>query len=229
MLQFCEDYTFPNNLEAKNFLKKFINEALETKIYEYITDIEGGSLELDCFFPITTKEYSTSQKLILFKGLYSLIHSDEEFIPSLIMEYILAKVLTKAIEEVDNMETISYIPACQDKYYNTPFTDKTRKKLVKSYVDTFNELTDNEDPEWAKEEAERVVDSMWRFTDEWHLFCLWDLDYQFLDEKSPAELRHSVLNQITGYRLMAPSCTDDMFFLPEDWEESKDFHFINQE
>ena len=275
MLKFEDSFTLDKKVDA--FLREFVNNALKRAVAGFIECCENKDDEVyfpkfvydddlpSCVFP---KSYpgNEEQMLAVLKGLYSLLNSDKEFVPTLLMEYVLAHIIQACIdiyydeqsdiEEYgeDNFEEFeeellagmsketreaflqqkkewerdNHTP---DKSVNFPFSNKTHMNIVKAYTDLYMEETDIEDEREArkacKEDAENMVDSLWHFSDEWLEFCFWDDDYMMLDTISEWKLRQSELNSATGALPQSPM--DDAFFLPKDWKNSKDFHYLTDD
>ena len=238
---------FTENAEVDEFLHHFVNHALEKRVHDVIlcyetkadvNDILYHEEMLKYFCPPNWPDYDGCDdgKIRVLKGLYSLLHSDEEFVPTLVMEYILSKIIedgmTLFIEDDDYAENLLSIYKDRDvlgderdKECNVPFTDETYRKIKDAYYEYYlDEISD--DTEYALQMSEKMVNSLWHFSPEWYDFCFWDDDYAFLDMYSPGTLRYSNLNK--WMRILSEDADEDAFFLPDDWENSKDFHFINK-
>lgn len=275
MLKFEQSFTLDK--EVDSFLKGFINNALKRAVAGYIECWENKDDEV--YFPLFVydeelmpsvfpKSYpgSEEQMLDILKGLYSLLNSDKEFVPTLLMEYVLAHIIRACIDIYDDeqadieehgeddfeeyeedmiagmskenreaflqqkkeWERENHTP---DKSVNYPFSNKTYMKIVKAYTELYMGETDIEDEREArkacKEDAEYMTDALWHFSEEWLDFCFWDDDYMMLDEFTVYDLRQSELNSATGALPKNPM--DEAFFLPKNWKDSKDFHYLNEE
>ena len=255
MLRF--PYGFTENEEVDRFLRGFVNNALKDSLREIIYDTEycekrgyGSGNLLDGFFPENWIEIPDRKhiQLRIMKGLYSLLNSEREYVPILIMEYVLSRVIEMEIDFVydDDGEVSSEYSICfddddrRDKEVNVPFTEQTRNKIKNAYIDVYLEcplekLSDYVEDEAerqglkeeAEERAEEQVESLWHYSPEWFEFCFWDCDYELLNMMSPGEIRNSFVN--IAARVMSDDASDEEFYLPDDWENSKDFHYLKED
>ncbi len=267
------------NNELDSFVSEFISNALKHSIKEFIHDCEGTSeFAKECgrsfedylkeFFPPNYPEKNEKKMLETLKALYSLIQSDNAYIPTLIMEYALARFITDGIEGFNELFLEPFVACCKDEdpegfedfeelllvssdekrmslietyrlnYFdftwgecesdrnidiNLPFSDEMFEKLLDAYTKCYEE---DFSPKDAREAALEVVDNIWHFSDKWFDWLFWDADYKILDYMTIGELRHSVVNKFAG--VLNENSQSEEYVLPEDWENSKDFHFINE-
>ena len=223
--------------ELDSFLKNFINNAIKDKILEIIT-LDEESHEPEgalCLFPVSFPEENVDEAVKTLKAIYSLIISDKEWVPTLLMEYVIASVIEAGIDDFNDLEEyrgdseeLSELwerHKGEDKYVNFPFSAKLQKKLFDAYLKTAKEHGDF-DGEWDKEYAKDIVDNLWHFSKFWYDWCFWDMDYALLDKMEIGELRHSPVNGMMG--ILSENANDDEYYLPEDWEKSKDFRFLHE-
>lgn len=246
---------FTNDPEINEYVRNHINETLKTAVKGLIMCMEKqddnmhycfsySEVSLDLFFPKKFPKNSYEQKITILKGLYSLLNSDEEFVPTLVMEYVLSKIIaycddyrTSSISEADvskaevvfgklAMKDMHVVPNSIFEQINYSFPKEMETRIQKAYEEFFRE----EDPEFAndaEEDAEYMTESLRCISGEWYEICFWDGDYQLLDEVSQWNLSQSKVNEVLG--AMPKSMIDDAFYLPSDWEHSKDFHFLNSD
>ena len=107
MLKFEDSFTLDKKVDA--FLREFVNNALKRAVAGFIECCENKDDEVyfpkfvydddlpSCVFP---KSYpgNEEQMLAVLKGLYSLLNSDKEFVPTLLMEYVLAHIIQACID-----------------------------------------------------------------------------------------------------------------------------------
>lgn len=250
MLEFSNEFTC--NKEVDLFLRNFCNNAIKNKLYDIIICFEGkmdidetyyDEDMLEEYFPANWPG-SSDDKLYIMKGLYALLNSNKEFVPTLIMEYIMAAIIEEEISRFDDLyagnmddftEDLDVVRDGQDVECGLPFTENTYKKIKTAYYEYYldgalenikDERKKQDMIKNAEESAEYMVESVWHFSPEWFDFCFRDEDYTYLDEMTIGELRHSPLN--AALRIVHPDPSYDEFYLPDDWENSKDFHYLNR-
>ena len=168
------------------------------------------------------------------KALYSLLNADDELVPTPAMEYAMYRALEYEIDLVkcfskeelmaqNNTTADDEVKkdAC-DSVFNVPFTVESEKRIeeaLRKRMDSFG---------WdSKEEYDEtfcnMMESFWKYNEEWLDFCFWDEDFLSLDTKTPEMLR----------KVFMPLLTEDAarnaYILPEDWIHSKEFRFKSEE
>ena len=246
---------FTNDPEIDEYVRNHINETLKAAVKGLIMCMEKqddnmyycfsySEVSLDLFFPQMFPKNSYDQKITILKGLYSLLNSDEDFVPTLVMEYVLAKIIaycddyrTFSIPESEvseaevafgkfAMKDMHIIPDSVFEQINYSFSEEMETRIQKAYEEFYRE----EDPEFAddaEEDSDHMTEALRCISGEWLEFCFWDADYQLLDDVSQWNLSQSKVNEVLG--AMPKSMIDDAFYLPSDWEHSKDFHFLNSD
>lgn len=108
MLKF--ESSFTDNAKADAFLRKFVNDALKRAVAGIIECCEEKDDEVYFPFPLIydddllpslfpeTYPWTEQQMMNILKGLYALLNSDKEFVPTIVMEYVLDKILNLAID-----------------------------------------------------------------------------------------------------------------------------------
>lgn len=242
MIKLASDNGFTG--DSIEFIHNYMNEALKDYLrclihaheehedwcpYYYLEDDEPDEFNvttLDFYFPNNFPDLD-ELRLKLLKDTYSLLNSDKEYIPTLIMEYILSKIIEAG--KIDADPHNGYEP--RDTMVNCPFTKKTEDMLGQNYLEFLTELKSEEDYDDTDEEYYRSVDEVIRdiayFSEDWYDYIFFDLDCLLLDEYTPGELRDSSLNKYAG--IMPSNSLLDEYFAPEDWENDKSFHFIKEE
>lgn len=251
-----------NDDEANIFIENFIHNAIKRFLSEIIHTFENkhyvfnGIHEIDYYpemlyeyFPSNFRNYDVSHLLYIMKGLYSLLNSDNTWVPTLIMEYVMSCVIEKGINEyewtietakeeyeekygikcddpVELLSKVYWVPEFrkenQDKILNIPFSKKTYNKLVKAFAENAYEYGYCDTKKQAREYSKDIIDNVWHFSSEWLEWCFWDSDYTLLDMMTISQVR-----QIPFPDIISQNPSDDSFYLPSDWENSKDFRFIN--
>lgn len=246
---------FTNDPEIDEFVRNHINETLKAAVKGLIMCIEkqDGNMHycfsysevcLDFFFPKKFPKNSNAQKITILKGLYALLNSDEEFVPTLVMEYVLSKIIaycddytTFSLPETDasnaetvfgkdGMKEIHVVPNSLFEQINYSISEEMETRIQAAYKEFYREINPEFEDE-AEEDAEQMTNALRCISGEWLDFCFWDADYQLLDNVSQWNLSQSKVNKVLG--AMPKSMFDDAFYLPSDWEHSKDFHFLNSD
>jgi len=246
---------FTNDLEIDEYVRNHINETLKAAVKGLVMCIEKkddnmyfcfsySEVSLDLFFPQMFPKNSYEEKITILKGLYSLLNSDEEFVPTLVMEYVLSKIIAYCDDYIsfsipetdvsdaetefgkDAMKEIHAVPKSVFEQINYFFPEEMETRIQTAYVEFYRE-TNPEFEEDAEDDALYMTDALRCISEEWLDFCFWDADYQLLDDVSQWNLSQSKVNEVLG--AMPKSMIDDAFYLPSDWEHSKDFHFLNSD
>lgn len=237
-----------------DLLRSFIEGAISDKLAEIILDYEKGEASLiELLFPSNFPENNEEYMIYIMKGLYSLIISDKQWIPSLIMEYVMAQLIIKetdafydviSLDFEDDIEKYKeYILSdeedrkLQNKVFDIPFTDEFKEKYIKSHMELWKQLEgitddaltngDIEDINFARECAEEDIENCWHFSKKWLEWLFWDADYTMLDLMTVGTLKNSWINDATG--MINNDKDEGEFILPEDWLYSKDFKYVNKE
>ena len=239
--------------KINDFLCSFIQKAISEKIIECIQDYEAGySEDIEFLFPITFPENNKDDMIYIMKGLYSLIISDKHWVPSLIMEYVMARIIIDGSDsfndhlsdEFENNIERYKKSTLSDKTYlkmqnqsiDIPFTEKLTTEYVEARVRYWKEemginddnLSEDDIKEISieREYAKEVIENCWHFSKSWLDWCFWDDDYLMLDDISVGEIKNSWINDAIGVIGKEKDAGD--FILPDDWLHSKDFRFVNE-
>lgn len=238
--------------KINDFLCSFIQKAISDKIIEYISYYDEGDTEaIECLFPITFPEDNIDEMLHIIKGLYSLIISDKHWVPSLIMEYVMAKIIIiearKFYDDLlnfeNNMDEYKKFELSdeenrkmQNQSIDIPFTEKLKAEYIDARVKYWKEdmginddnLSEDDIKEISieREYAKEVIENCWHFSKSWLDWCFWDDDYLMMDDISVGEIKNSWINDAIGVIGKEKDAGD--FILPDDWLHSKDFRFVNE-
>ena len=217
---------FEDDEKMFEFYHNYVNERFKKELLYAIKTYEGlrsshgkkrAENYIRALFPRYVPEnYIDTQGIHDLKGLYSLLMSDKCYVPILTMEYSLARLLGNMIEEDEGAPTDKEV-----------ITAEIKKKMIALNLDWYRS---NVDKNYSRKEAEKYIENLVRASDEWFNFCFWDMDYELLDMatiRSPGAIRNTNLNDLAN--ILPDDASDEDFFLPDDWENSKDFHFLHED
>ena len=167
-----------------------------------------------------------SKRLQTFCGLYSLLLSKEEFVPTIEMEYLLARLIRDAS---GSSEKIAILTKEEKKLLRAAAVEAVREMEVEcadteEKAEAIAAMQDEEFCVAYREQIEEKAQVCSRFTDDLLEFCFWDVDYELLDEVTPdGFFRKSEPGLEFGIVLGDEG--DDRFFYPEKWWEEQGFCF----
>ncbi len=234
------------SIDLKEGLESRSREEMLYKMADYQIKPEDSDGFIVChLFPVWFPHQDMIRTLI---GLYSLLMSDHTYVPPLIMEYVLEKLINIAIEtaadmngidEIIDTEQIIELAATfdEEKYgkydrllgaavdctiFGRKFPENMREKLLKEIIDEEKAL---EDEEVSIREicihARREI-LIWEIPcKEWFEYLFWDSDYALLDTYGVEYLRESEINERLG--IMSTDANTERLFVPDDWVTSHAF------
>ena len=196
MLRFSQ--SFSANKENNDIVCHFINDRLidlmDYEIGLYAKPNENGEFDIDyadlfddSFLYILERHfpphYDRNKMGYTFMSLYMYLKSEEEYVPQLTMEYVLANLIQNRINfyHDSGMSLIETVPCHQELY-----------------DEYMNELTDSAESNDEKiaivNERLADIENMENYFDT----CFWDMDYKILDTMTEDELRRSGLCEELG-------------------------------
>lgn len=206
MLRMPTYYTADAEIHEK--IQEFVNSRL-IELMEEAIDLGGTEKEnmesdavfgewlADTHFP---KNYSPKQARKVFSGLYALLHAKEAYQPTMIMEYLLASLITWRVELFREMglSTVEHIPDRENIM-----------KAVREEEDP-DDLADLEDEDYSMQ----TIEDLAYYKDT----CFEDMDYYFLDDMTEQEIADSPMNAWLGITDGAPW---DSFMKEDYWKNRK--------
>lgn len=208
----------------------FDEDPLDKAVISYRKELNE---ELEVIFP---DNYPQASRLDLFIGLYSLLIAEEEFVPTLPMEYVMYQIILGIRDFLsDRIEMAGDIDKFAEELYNE-YTEEERKQyfdlpnaggiglpenVLKELREEWSDLGDPEDEEMSKD---ILKDALYAagFGYKLENYCFWDYDFKFLDGMTMAGIRNSEYNEMLG---IAEDSACDNFILPENWLEDRGFQY----
>ncbi len=147
----------------------------------------------------------------VFMGLFNLLKAKDEYVPELVMEYILDKVINYRIESIEAYQkyisdgisngAIGYTDIIRkeseliDTVKRIP---KAERQIVKDYfMNTMVNGADCDECETQDECAESYID-LYENLKNYSETCFWDMDFALLDQMTEDEIANSPINDYMG-------------------------------
>lgn len=214
MLKLPHEYTDDKKADAliASYLNRNILELVRNEIVNYETgrgkeakeDDPGFCDAVRDFFP---EHYPAAKMGKAFLGLKALLESEYEFVPELVMEYVMYSLIQMRIEAADRLGMRTQEPiSCQRNY--------VVKALRRAYPDERECSDDGEDLvrlSW-QEQLERIEDLHY-YEDTY----FWDFDFMLLDSHTEDELLDSPVSEYLGIENIGDG--GGRFMLPPEWLE----------
>lgn len=227
MLRFPGYYGF--NDKAADCVENFMNDNIKSQLLMVIDCYEnkknnGFALYypnmLEEFFP---ENFPREYCLDIMKALYALLNASKSFVPTLIMEYVMSRIIEMGI---NNYEDYHIVISNMSPQYDYP--EGVEKSLYEYYKDMAYDIYDEDEltDGFIQSYVQSHIDNLSHFSEEWLEACFWDWDFTLLNDMSMGEIRHSLINEACG--VMSPEASDDAYYMPKDWRNSKDFHYLNK-
>ncbi len=212
MLKLPHKYTDDKKADAiiAWYLSRNILELVKNEIVNYETGREKEAQEDDpdfcnavrVFFP---EHYPAVKMGKAFLGLKALLKSEYEFVPELVMEYVMYYLIQMRLENADRLGMRTQEPiSCQRDY--------VLKALRRAYPDERECSDDGEDIvrlSW-REELERIEDLHY-----YENTYFWDFDFMLLDSHTEDELLDSLVSEYLGIENIGDG--GGKFMLPPEW------------
>ena len=174
-------------------LKEVLFESLIDDLEDLEEDTERFLDRVAFYLP---EHYPKSKMIDAFTGLYALLESEEEFVPELVMEYLMAHLIMVKCEMSADMGVPTIVEMEQHDYI----------------LGKLHEICDGNEGDMGIS----AVDKMREIEDmsEYLEICFWDIDYLLLDEFTEEELRNSPVNEELGIGLKEKK---NVFIVPPEW------------
>ena len=182
-------------------IKELLKDVADTCIID-IENFDGDDTSLidylRYFFPEGYPEDKMSE---MFFGLYALLNSEEEYVPKLAMEYLMAGLLE------------GHIIVCEDLGLNTRILVKEeREYLVECIRQEVIASEDSDEYGTVNENVDYYMRSI-ECIEEYMETCFWDADYMLLSSYTEEELMESEVNERFGIGLE----DRERFVVPTKW------------
>lgn len=212
MLRMPQDYTYDDKANAiiAEYLNGNILELVMNEIIEY-EDLQGKKAEEDDpafqeavsdFFP---EGYPQEKMGKVFMGLKALLESEYEFVPELIMEYVMYRLIQTRICISDDTGTDTLDPISTDRDYVI--------RVLKEEASEEEELAEEEEEEFIVGWEERLcmLEDLHYYED----IYFWDVDYLQLDYYTEQELMDSPVSKVLGIDNIGDR--GEKFEVPSEW------------
>lgn len=142
------------------------------------------------FFP---DNYPLEEEPAKFLGLYALLKAEDEFVPELVMEYLLDAMISAQVE------------MCKDAGTSTVELMPDREYVLEKLL----EEPSQDEIEMPEEKLTKIEDIA-NYED----IIFWDTDFAFLDNYTLEELKNSEVNKMFD---IVDNRPDNVFELPKKW------------
>lgn len=178
---------------------ELLKDVLFRSMIDSIEDLNENNRNfldfISLYFP---SSYDKSKMANTFTGLYALLEAEDEFVPELVMEYLMANLIMGKLEEYEDLGLEELIVEPMDEH---------------AYIlGKLHEIYDGNEDEFgvSAEEIMNQIENLQEYLE----FCFWDSDYALLDEYTEEELRRSPLNEALGIGLKED---ENKFIVPPEW------------
>ena len=239
--------------EATVILKKFVNDRLIRLMKEVIVEelsqiieLESGYINfpsLDRFEETVNMDelmantefaerinikylpywFPVEETNKVFIGLFNLLKAKNEYVPEIVMEYILYEIIYRRVDEIKalsdyileglengKIEETTFLCIMHDQMNTVELIQEPERTMViKKFADRLKHEEDYNDEESFRLEAE---DSLKDYEDlkEYVDVCFWDTDFKFLNEMTDKDLAESEANAYMGMIDTEVTTPDDM-------------------
>ena len=198
---------FSSDEKADIIVKKYLNQKVIDIMngimqlyvdggYDAIKeDDEEFQERIELYFP---RIYPKDMMVSKFLGLYALLKSEEEFVPELVMEYLMNGLIETQIEILTDcgIELTEPVPE--------------REYILEIFKKEYGDITDIEIGKIS------AVDMLAQFED-WSGYLdvyFWDTDFLLLDTYTEEAIRNSEVNKQFG---IVDNKKDNRFIIPKEW------------
>ena len=236
---YCESETEDD--EATVILKKFVNNRLTRLMKEVIVNELSQIMELESGYKnlpsldrfeetvnmdelMANKEFALIIKIKylpswfpieetnkVFIGLFNLLRAKNEYVPEIVMEYILYEVIYRRVNEIESLsdyilegldsgkiEESTFLCLMHDQMNTAELLpEPERTKVIKHFEDILKHEEDFNDEELLRSEAINMLND-YEDLKEYIDVCFWDTDFKFLDEMTEDDLAGSEANAYMG-------------------------------
>lgn len=212
MLKMPQQHT--DDEKANAIISSYLNQNILDMVQDEITEFEEIERReaseddpvfwdaVSSFFP---EGYPEEKMGRVFLGLRALLESEYEFIPELVMEYVMYRLITYRIEISDDLDLSTLEPIPGERDY-------VIRVLKEEYPETTAEETDDDDMGFIswQEKLEQLEDLHY-----YEEVYFWDMDYLQLDFFTEEELANSPVATYLGIDNIENR--SHKFILPPEW------------
>ena len=126
------------------------------------------------------------------RELYTIIISDDRYIPNLVEEYVLAHAIDEMVEAIKGMDGALLTDPIPER-------DRVYDALVEYYMEEMEETKEE-----AQESARDRIRGLEDFSDIIE-YCFWDIDYEMLEVATPEAMRVSGVDAELGIGTLEPA------------------------
>ncbi len=206
MLRFPRD--FVDDPKADQIVKQYLHQRLVSLMQDVIQEkvaMNGGTSGKNAekefeerLFPYFPDHFNPTLRPVVFFGLYELLISEEEQVPTLIMEYVMNALLEIHADSYEALQEAGLIKQMPEREY-------VLEKLRDMYEGYEEEDMPSADQVLAGFEDPR----------EYLEYYFWDVDFRMLDLYTEQDLAESELNKRFG--IMDEGTYTRKFIIPADW------------
>ena len=195
-----------NDPKINEIYYKFVQEQMVRALdnaTEYLTIIDNlkagkpllsNQIETlkDCLDDFFAEGFDRNEIYDTMKELYFIIISEDQYIPNLVEEYVLAACIDE-MQDVVNMDDEG------DLIVPMPHRDEVKKAMEKYFVEEFGE---------SEEEAAEVAEARIRGIEDFSGiidYCFYDTDFMMLDDVSIEDIVRRGVNDELGVGAMEPA------------------------
>ncbi len=206
MLRFPRD--FVDDPKADQIVKQYLNLRLVSLMQNIIQEqaaVNGGmsgskteKVFEELLYPYFPDHFNPALRPVVFLGLYELLTSKDEQVPTLMMEYVMNALLEIQADNYEVLQKAQLIPRIPKRKY-------VLEKLQEMYGEPKDEYSPTPEQVLAGFEDPR----------EYLEYYFWDVDFRMLDLYTEQELADSELNKLFG--IMDEGTYTRKFIIPGDW------------
>ncbi|MGB4661869.1 MAG: hypothetical protein WBI07_22030 [Mobilitalea sp.] len=206
MLRFPEAFSVDE--KTNEIIKKYMNQKLIDLMNDIMISYCGGGYDeikendeefienIDWYFP---ENYPRDKMVDTFLKLYALLKAEDEFIPELVMEYLMDAILSAQVE-VYKESGISLVEPIPDREY-----------VLEVLKKEFGETTDIDAGVISGVDRLHEYEDLGGYLD----YYFWDVDFELLNTYTEEEIRKSLANKECG--IVDINKKENTFIIPKEW------------
>lgn len=199
---------FSKNEKVNTMIKRYMNERISDMMkdemliynecgYDAIVETDKEfAYEISWHFP---ENYPEDKIVGKYLGLYALLISEEEFVPELVMEYVIDSLLKTQVALWKDSGQIWSEPVPEREY------------VLSALREEFGDITDTENGIRSAEDILQNYENLCEYRD----YYFWDTDFAFLDILTEEEIQKLDMNRQLG--IVDINKKDNRFVIPKEW------------
>ena len=208
MLRFPEAFSVDE--KTNEIIKKYMNQKLIDLMNDIMISYCGGGYDeikendedfienIDWYFP---ENYPRDKMVDKFLKLYALFIAEDEFIPELVMEYLMDAILSAQVEVCTECG-ISLVEPMPDREY-----------ILEVFKKEFGETTDIDAGVISGVDRLHEYEDLGGYLD----YYFWDVDFELLNTYTEEEIRKSLANKECG--IVDINKKENTFTIPKEWTQ----------